>query len=106
MRAEIVNEIPVSWRNDVVNEYSPDVVSIPGDTIREIIKEKRISYKTLRKNLQISRKQFHQLLWSGTLRITPEIAEKLEQSIGGTKEFWINRDKNYLDKMAFLWSKI
>jgi plasmid maintenance system antidote protein VapI len=80
-----------------MNEYNPDVVSIPGDSIREIVKEKGISYKRLRKDLQLSRKQFYHLLWGGTLRITTEIAKGLETFVGGTKEFWISRDKNYCE---------
>lgn len=38
----------------------------------------------------------------GKSELTEEIAEKLHQKVGGTKQFWINLEKNYRETKARL----
>lgn len=80
------------------NEFNPNWTSIPGDTIRDIVKEKHISYRVLRRELNLSHKEFRGLLWNGKTRITLGIARKLNELLGGSIEFWMMRDFNYWKK--------
>lgn len=67
--------------------YNSDNVSYPGETLKETI------YYIVAQDINISIEQLEGII-NGELEITDEIAEKLSHYCG-TKQFWINREKNY-----------
>lgn len=76
------------------NEYTPDVVSPPGDTIRDIMKERGLTAAKLAERMDFNHRVFDAVL-NGQHPINPEVALKLEAFIGGRAEFWLRREANY-----------
>lgn len=74
------------------NEYVPDYVSPPGDTILEILYDRKITVNELSKVLGIN--NIGRLL-NGLVPITEEIAVKLEELLNVDRQFWINRERLY-----------
>ena len=69
-----------------MNEYNPDYVSPPGESIKELMEDRGID------DLYID--NLH-LLLEGTMIIDESLAEWLEMNLGGTKSFWLNRERLY-----------
>jgi HTH-type transcriptional regulator/antitoxin HigA len=84
-----------------MNEYIPDWVSPPGDTIIEIMEEKNIDEDNLMRLLNIDLRELDDLYY-GRMRIDNNLALLLTNVLGGSLEFWINRDKQYLDGLERL----
>lgn len=76
------------------NQYNPDWTSPPGDTILDILEEKNIGLSELMDKLDIPIYDVH-LLMIGRIPINDDIAQKLSEFLGGSKQFWINRENNY-----------
>ena len=74
--------------------YSPDWVSPPGDTIADLLDERGWTQTEFADRLGTSRKSVHQLI-SGAASIDEATAPKLEQSLGSTDRFWLNRESFY-----------
>ena len=68
--------------------------SPPGETIKDILKERGISVFTFACKMQMNKKSVR-LLLSGVIPIDEEIAIKLSEVLGSTALFWMNREKNY-----------
>jgi plasmid maintenance system antidote protein VapI len=66
-----------------MNEYQPDVVSPPGETLRDWMEEKWITIEKLN------------ALIDGFEPITPEMAIDLERITGISAEFWNKREEIY-----------
>lgn len=76
--------------------------SSPGSTIVDILEEKYMSETEFCSNLNIDYAQCRGVI-SGYNEITTAIAEKLVQTLGASKEFWLKREKQYrevLDNLA------
>lgn len=77
------------------NQYNPDYVSPPGDTLLEILEELRISRPVLAKLVGFPLFMVNEII-EGKAAITPEIARRLERALGKpTAEFWLNRERLY-----------
>ncbi len=76
--------------------FEPDWSSPPGHTIQDVLIEKNISIAEFRQLAKLSTKSAKGLL-GGVKPLTNEIAQKLEQVIGGSTTFWINREAQYRD---------
>lgn len=74
--------------------FQPDWVSAPGDTIRDALHERGISYADFRRTLGVSSGEVGDLL-SGVKPITIGLARRLNETIGGSVEFWMQRDHQY-----------
>lgn len=74
--------------------FAPDWVSPPGDSIIDAIEERSWTQAELAARLGVSEKFVSQLL-NGKVTLTQDTAEKLEKVIGGTAEFWMDREANY-----------
>lgn len=68
--------------------------SPPGDTILELLEEKKISHKDFAYKMGISFKEMRKLI-GGKLEITEEIALKLEKVLSVGFRFWLKREENY-----------
>ena len=72
--------------------YSPDRVSAPGDTIADLLVERRWTQSEFADRFGASREFVNQLM-SGEASIDEGTA--LEQVLGGTNRFWLNRESAY-----------
>lgn len=76
------------------NRYNPDVVSPPGETLLEILKDRGMSRAELAERTCLTKKTINEIIRGGAA-LTPEIAIKLERVLGTPASFWNNREQNY-----------
>lgn len=74
--------------------YEPNWVSPPGDTMLDIMAEKKIGRPDLVVASGLSEPVVDGLV-AGSEPITPAIAQKLSEILGSTSEFWLKRDEQY-----------
>lgn len=79
---------------NLVDEFKPDWVSPPGDTIGEIFRDKKISNEKAAELLNLSLQDFNNLI-IGKLVLTQELAEKLAELGNGSVKFWLAREDHY-----------
>ena len=82
-----------------MNEYEPDVVSNPGDSLWECIMLELTEDRGLHDMVSESGLTLQTILGVvlGEIRIDEEIAVGLETMLGIPASFWIARDKAYRD---------
>lgn len=76
------------------DEFTPDWVSPPGDTIADALDERGISLVSFAKAAGYTRRQVGALI-RGEATITPDTARVLTSTLGGSIEFWISRESQY-----------
>ena len=76
------------------NEYTPDQVSPPRETLREILEERGITLGLLAKRMEVPTEVVNRLLHSD-LKITEGIAERLGKALGPSADFWLTLERNY-----------
>jgi plasmid maintenance system antidote protein VapI len=81
------------------DEYQPDYVSPPGDTLRELLAERAIGLTELAEKLRRHCTNVEEML-CGTVPITEEIASDLEHLLGVSASFWLLREKHYREFLA------
>ena len=74
------------------NEFKPDWVSPPADTIKDLMMVRAEEDLALWMHKPFP---FIQRLLQGKERITPKVAAKLTFALGGTTKFWLNRERQY-----------
>lgn len=72
--------------------FSPNWISHPGSTIKDVLVDKKVSNVELAQKMNLDIKAI-ELLLSGKLSIDDNIAYKLESTIGSTKAFWLSREE-------------
>ena len=82
-----------------IRNFSPNWVSPPGDTIRDVLYEKNISVQEFAILMGLSDQQTNNLL-TGTKKISNKLAEKLENTIGCTKNFWMKREILFRERLV------
>lgn len=75
-------------------KFNPDWYSPPGDTIADILHERKLPLSDFARYMNISLLECGNLL-SGNMVITKEIAKKLSEVLGSTVRFWLNRELGY-----------
>jgi len=83
----------------VQNEYIPDVVSPPGETLLEMIEERGMSQAELAERTGRPKKTINEII-KGKATITPATALQFERVLGVPANFWNNREQHYRDHMA------
>jgi HTH-type transcriptional regulator/antitoxin HigA len=83
----------------MMNQYEPDSVSPPGDTLLETIQTIGLSQAELAERLGRPRKTVNEII-QGKAAITPETALQLEAVLNVPADFWINREARYREYMA------
>jgi len=81
------------------NEYEPDVVSPPGETLKETIDACGMTQAELAARTGRTRKLINEII-KGKAAITPETALQLERVLGVSADFWGNRERHYQDAVA------
>ena len=83
----------------VQNEYVPDVVSPPGETLQDILDERGISQADLAERTGRTKKTINEIV-KGKAPITPETALQLEKVLSVPATFWNNREMGYRAYLA------
>ncbi|MFP4338495.1 MAG: HigA family addiction module antitoxin [Halothece sp.] len=86
-------------RNAIVNQYQPDYVSPPGDTLEEILEEREMTQAELATRMGRPKKTINEII-KGKAEITPETALQLERVLGVSATFWNNRQQRYREFLA------
>lgn len=70
----------------------------PGATMEDIICESGVVVKALAERLKISEKHAKMLIL-GLATIDEKMAHCLEENLGGSYQFWMNREKRYRERL-------
>jgi addiction module HigA family antidote len=81
------------------NQYEPDEVSPPGETLQEIIDDRGMTQAELATRMGRPKKTINEII-QGKAAITPETALQLERVLDVPADFWVNREKNYRASLA------
>lgn len=86
--------------NTTENRFTPDWVSPPGETLADILKERKITRTEFASRMSLSKKTINQLI-KGKVEITIRIAYKMELALGvPSARFWIERERLYRESLA------
>jgi HTH-type transcriptional regulator / antitoxin HigA len=78
----------------IINQYNPDYVSPPGETLEEVLEERGIPQAELAERMGIPKKKINEII-KGKAAITEDTAIKLELILGIPAHFWNNRERHY-----------
>src|SRR5437868_13355139 len=81
------------------NQYVPDTVSAPGETLEEILMERGMSQTELAERTDRPKKTINEII-KGKAAITPETALQFERVLGVPASFWNNLEQNYRTALA------
>jgi HTH-type transcriptional regulator/antitoxin HigA len=83
----------------IQNEYQPDLVSPPGETLLEMLEERGMSQAELAERTGRPKKTINEII-KGKATITPATALQLERVLGAPAGFWIIREQHYRESLA------
>ena len=87
-------------KNSGTRNWGLKYIATPlGETIKEQLDDKRLSLKDFADKMDMSEESIKVLI-SGEVRLTPEIAVKLEKVLGVPAGFWNNLEAIYREKIA------
>jgi HTH-type transcriptional regulator / antitoxin HigA len=86
--------------NEFQNQYAPDYVSPPGETLQEILEERGMSQAELAQRTGRPKKTINEIINAKTA-ITPETALQFERVLGISASFWNNRERRYRESLAW-----
>ena len=81
------------------NEYTPDWVSPPGETLLETLEALGMSQTDLANRMGRPQKTINEII-KGKAAITPETALQLEKVLNLPARFWLNREQQYRESLA------
>lgn len=81
------------------NQYRPDYVSPPGETLMETLETLGMSQAELAERTGRPLKTINEII-NGRTAITPETALQLERALGVPARFWSNRERHYREFLA------
>ncbi len=85
--------------NRIQNEYVPDVVTPPGDTLQEIIDTIGMTKAELADRIGKTPKFINDIV-NHHAAITPTTALQLEKALGTPASFWNNRERRFRESIA------
>jgi len=80
----------------ILNEYEPDTVPLPGDTLRETLDALSMTQTELAKRMGRPEKLVSEII-HGKTQITLQTALDLERVLNVPARFWSNLERNYRD---------
>jgi plasmid maintenance system antidote protein VapI/Zn-dependent peptidase ImmA (M78 family) len=80
------------------SSFRPNWTSPPGDTISDILKERKLSVCSFASELNQPQKYVDGLLM-GEEAISAEVAKKLASMLGGSADFWLTREHQYREDL-------
>jgi addiction module HigA family antidote len=81
------------------NEYYPDSVTSPGETLLETLETIGMSQEELARRMGCSVNLVNEII-QGKSVVTPETARQLEQALHIPVSFWLNRERRYREFLA------
>ena len=87
--------------NNLQNQYHPDYVSPPGETLLETLETIGMSQAELAKRMGRPTKTVNEIIQAKTA-ITDETAMQLERVLGIPASFWLKREQYYRESLARL----
>lgn len=81
------------------NQYMPDLVSPPGETLNEMLSERGMTQKELAERMNRPEKTINEIV-KGKAIITSDTAIQLERVFGVPAYFWMQREANYQESIA------
>ncbi|OLE96719.1 MAG: XRE family transcriptional regulator [Cyanobacteria bacterium 13_1_20CM_4_61_6] len=81
------------------NQYAPDIVSAPGETLLEILESRGMSQAEFADRTGRPTKTINEIV-KGKAAITPETALQFEFVLGIPATFWNNREQQYRESIA------
>ena len=84
--------------------FIPNWFSPPGDTIRELLEDRGLSFSDFAERMDRSRSWVSHLL-RGDEGITKETADSLQTVLGGSSKFWLCREAQFREDYARLATK-
>ncbi len=85
--------------NRMVNEYNPDVVTHPGETLEELLEDIEMSQAELSRRTGRATKTINGIV-HGREPLTPETALQFEKVLGVKARFWNELERNYREHLA------
>lgn len=85
--------------NHTQNQYVPDYVSPPGETLLETLEAIGMTQTDLAERTGRPKKTISNIV-RGKTSITPETALQLERVLGTPASFWNNRERHYQESLA------
>ena len=83
------------------NQYAPDIVSAPGETLLETLEDLGMSQAELARRIGRPKKTVNEIV-QGKTAITAETALQLERALGVPAKFWLTREAQYREALARL----
>lgn len=83
----------------IENQYLPDVVTAPGETLQEILEARGMSQAELADRTGRPKKTINEII-KGKAAITAETAIQLERVLEVPASFWLAREQNYREALA------
>lgn len=77
-----------------MNQYAPDSVSAPGETLAEVLQNRGISQTQLADIIGVPAQTIAAIV-QGQAALTPDMALQLERVLCVPARFWIQREKLY-----------
>jgi addiction module HigA family antidote len=87
--------------NEQNNEYSPDDVSAPGDTLMDVLESRGMSQAELAERTGRPKKTINEII-KGKAMITSETAVQFERVLGVSASFWTTREARYRAHLAVI----
>lgn len=84
-----------------LNEYLPDSVSAPGETLRDLLEEIGLSQSELATRMGRPKKTVSEII-NGKAALTTETALQLEMVLGVPADFWNAREQHFREYLARL----
>jgi HTH-type transcriptional regulator/antitoxin HigA len=84
---------------EVHNQYSPDFVTPPGETLQETLEAIGMSQAELAERTGRPKKTINEII-KGKAAISPETALQLERVLGVPASFWNSRERQYREDQA------
>lgn len=81
------------------NAYLPERVSVPGETLQEVLDDRQMAQSELAERTGRPKKTINEIV-KGKAAITPETALQLERVLGIPASFWNNLERNYQEYLA------
>ena len=86
---------------DDASPFAPDWVSPPGETVLDMLEERRWTQAQLAERLGFSSKHVNQLI-KGKVPLSEDAAIRLQNVLGGTVGFWLKREALYRERAALM----
>lgn len=83
----------------IVNQYNPDFVLPPSETLKEILETRGMTQADLSERTGCSLQTINDII-NGTTAITPHIALQFERVLDISASFWNNLEHYYREYLA------